>query len=733
MNLPEGFTLEEQQEQPKQEMSLPEGFTLEETPQEQPKQEHTTDYVYSSTPKFIVRNIIDPLVEVDRGFARGASSLYNKADAATKLTGKMTKITPDIFGEWAKQATARAESLPETGIDPVSKFLFGMAGQAIPIATEFAAVKMPAALASFKGLADVGKFAVLEALNEYGKTEKPESLVVGGARGAATGAGMQVAGRIFKMVHGQTKKTVKTWLTALTGNKKAAKALAENPKQFNLNPRGDVKSAADIIEENKLAEKTMKENIGAGRSTLKATQQSRKELLNMKIADAKSKLDMTHTNAKNSLTDRQGATLNELIKQTDDAVEASNRTLQEQTVALYDDTLANYTAIRKDAGKAVENAVNATVNTNPGVPQIPFKTVSGRMQKTLSEKSPFKIKKDKVIGRTAVPPNPNDAKIYKNMVDDVNSRQAEGGFNVRYLQDLKEDLNNLAGKYFKSGDTQLGKMYSELSKDVNPATIVSESKALTSKLKHMAKANAEFANMIPKYKKAMSHYFKEDITGEFIPNPSKATNAIAKNNLAVIRDMKKADMALPAGDRIYPKMKSLMDNSASYANKQKALVSGMKHRAKLEKRALESAQITAKDNLRKEGMKLSSEHRIAAGKEIAAYNDAKALEYSDVIKKFSDMETFYKQQDLLRQFRPSASTAARTIQNVAAMGSLTGFKYGAGAGLGGLAVTGATSPVVASNIGKASLGITGGLDKALSPALTNPYLQKLVGSQILNK
>lgn len=683
----------------------------------------------------IIRHVIDPLLEFQRGFARGGESLFGKVDAITDMIAKTTGTTKGgLFEDFSKTMGNTAQQIPETGLHPVDKLGFQILGSAVPVATEFAAIKLPGAIgAAFKGAHDVAKFSILGALEEFRNDpdQKLSSLGKGAAKGAAVGMTFKTAGATLALLHKTNKSIARSFITFVTGNKRAAKRLVDNPSQLNLNPLGKTKSTAEIKEENAITKKNLEIKISDEKFAFTQKQKVEQQLLSQNLRDKEQALAIATTDAKANLSAKQGLTLEEQAKVSTKAISDMNNAVKDKAVSIYDSALQKFSLVKKNAGDAVKVAIDSTINKNPGA-AIPFKAVATKINDTMGKLSPFELTKGNFVKpKTGLTPKEHVG-TFQNFVNDIQSKQREG-FSVRYLQDLKLDLKSLADKHFKSGDKRLGALYSQLSKDVDPAKIVSGDKGLSNRFPEIAEANKRFSDLVPKYEAAMKNYFQKDASGNFIPNPSKSFNAIAGGDSVSLRQMQKADKLLPKEDQLLPKMKELVSMSDKNIAHQKGITNSLKRQAQKERNELQRSTKESMLRLKKNNRNLTNVQKEGISREIRNFSEGKASEYNQVIKDLTKREEFYAEQDALRSFAATRKTGAGIIQTVLAFSSIPGLRTGSPAISPALFGVAALSPVGASNIARSSLKATQTLDAILSPILRNQGVQRLTGSEIIRR
>ncbi len=721
---------------------------LEEAPQRTERQiaQKNLQEQFSPIPPSIVDNVLTPLFEIGRGAFLGVSDVADTANSVSEFIGSISGTkTGGFFEKIAQEQGNIAQNIPETGASGFAKTVYQLAGQIPAIVTEFGLVKTPKFFNKlFKEASMVQKFAVLEGLDEFAKEkaaggeglEQAEAGAKGVAKGATIALTFGILGNATKILHSGNKKLAGAYIAFTTGNKELGADFANNPRKYNVNPlSGKTKSVSQVREENAKIKQDLSIKIGNEKADFKNRSNIKKENLKDKVDKEQVDLAATNDELKTKLRESSEISLKEGADKAAAATKRKNESIQAQAVNFYDNALSTFVLIRKQAGEAVGAAVNATINRNP-LAAIPFKLVNDPFKATIKKFSPFEIKARRGGGQTAVQKtaisNKQDLNTFQTLLDDFNSKKAQGGLSVKYLQDLKNDLKNLSTQAYKgqTPNTQLGKLYSELSNDVNPATLVSRNKQLTKELSEIADANREFASLVPKYEAAMKFYFKE-VNGNFVPAPEKAIRAIATNDVVAIRQMKSADKLLNKGDELFPTMQEMSRQADKAAAQEKGMVKSLKIALNREKSELAAATKKAQQELRSKNNKLKSTQRDALADEINKFNEGKQLEHNAITNELAAQEKFASQQEQLRNFAGSTKTPAGIIQRVAAFGVLLPKATGdpSSAVLPLMAVLG-LSPSVSSNLTKATLTTTGSLDAILGGIMRGEGIKKLGASKI---
>ena len=635
--------------------------------------------------------------------------------------------------------------------------------------TEFAAAKKtlgatgaPTALKAkgFGELTQVGEFALVSALKEYSENPETKSLYEGAKEGAIIAMTIPIAQKGLGLLKNFGKATAERFVHFTTGSFKVAKDFVRNPSKYNLNPFGNPKTHGEIVEANKAVRLRIQNQHKSKMDAFNARLRHEKELLNIKLKDGALNTRRTLDEAKQSLKEKSETTLDTVSKSVSDTIEKNNRSLSEGLVKTYDDALAKFQIIRDSAGKSVNAAITSTLERNPNA-GIPNKIIKNKWNTVLKKHSPFKITKkgassrvdigsqkmnpqlraaiegaggsgEKATARTAAA-SQSDATTFNRILEEFNSRSSQKDMPLMYLQNLKKDVKVLSQRAYSSGNSELGRFYSELSKSVDPAKAVAENPSLAKGLKEIAAANKAYNDVVPKYEEALRLYFKKNSQGGYSPDISKAVTAVRGGNKAVLTEMKKADSALPEADRILPKVREMVKVSNSMEQQHKSMIKVVKAKAKQEQFKLNQAAKKTTANLRKEHGKIRYDQKEKALGQVKEYTANKNTEYEATINELNKAEEFYKNQETMRSLRAGGSGPARLIQNIAGFGTATAIGFGdVPKALGSAGVVLGLSPVVSGGLVKATAEATGPAYRVLQALLESEPTRRVIAGKIIN-
>jgi hypothetical protein len=697
-----------------------------------------------------------------------------------KMAQPVISEASELFKNWSNTTEQIADDLPETGMGKTIDTIYEIIGGAVPITTEFALAKGAVkAMGMEKGyellaksfpkgfdpkatgiVSQVGQFSLLTALQEYADNPETESLARGAMRGATIGMIFPVAAASLKLLKTAGKNVAKAYVAATTGDKRLAQQFVDNPQKYNLNPTGSVKSSQDIKMEIDATKLRLDNEFKVKQQAFKDSKATENYLLNEKLKSAKQKTKETFINAKESLGEKSKRTLNDVTMEVKETIQKGWEALTERTGSIYNNTLEKYSLRLDEASKRVKAAMASTLEKNPGA-GIDSSYVKGKFDKTMKEFNLFKINektrqvtrdtqglvdvaiksgqyKAPVIGTQAVPrtggANVNDANTFNRILQEFNSLSKEKTLPLQYLQDLKKDTHKLSQDAFSKGDKELGTFYLKLSHSVDPAKAISENPQIAKGLSELANANKQYHTVATKYEELLKQHFKKNAQGGYVPNIDKAVKAIRGGDKVTLREMQKADMALPPEDRLLPQIQDIVREHDIMITKQKGLISFAKRKAQQEQQKLQAATRKTMHNLSVNQGRLSKDAKDKMSAEINNFNKKSQEEYASIINDLNKTEEFYKNQEKLRSISTSGNNFMRNLQRVGEYGAVGGAMMGrldkipafVGLALG-------PAPIVSAGLVKGAATATGPAYHLLKNLLETPALQKVVGGRAIKK
>ena len=330
------------------------------------------------------------------------------------------------------------------------------------------------------------------------------------------------------------------------------------------------------------------------------------------------------------------------MKNSDATLKAKSKALKDEIFNTYDNVAQQYNIIKKEYGEAVGNAVDMTVQQDASK-SIKSSYIDKNFNAAINA-GPFKrtrtVNRVSVFSENIAGADKAQIKQLESMVQQYETLAREGKVSVQYLQNLKNHTNDLATQLYKSGNNKLATMYSEISKSVNPATIVEQNPMLAKDLKFIAKANAQYSKFIKGYENAVNVYFTRDANGALVPDIDKGIRAVATNDLKTMSAMRKADAVLPDGSKMLPKIKKANSDMLKFETEKDAVISGVRKKIRADKIGLAKDHKKAMRILNDNKSRLSNEEYII---EITVYaHNAKAANFKFRCKWDGKIEGFNK-------------------------------------------------------------------------------------------
>lgn len=724
--------------------------------------------------RLTVDALISPLTEVSRGLYKHTAGFYEKADAVQQLIEKIPLVpdVPDVFANWASQLTETAEDIPETQMAQPTKTIYELIGGTIPIVTGFATAKSALGLAKVPQilearklgqLTQVGEFALVSALDAYAENPETASLAEGAREGAIIAMSFPIAFKGLGLLKNFGKGVAEKFIHFVTGSTRLAKDFVKDPRKYNLNPLGKVKTGEEVALANKAVRLRLKNEHTAKMNIYKTRVSRENELLNIKLKDTKVQTVKRLDEARESLRIGSQTKLDDLSVSVTKTIDNNNKVIGETLVKTYDDSLAKYQLLKKNAGKNVETAINSTLERNPGA-GITTNIIKKKWDIAVKKFSPFKITaKQRAIpksltpgGGTALKPevtaqfeqalgkepvsaqartaaaSQSDAKVFDAVLQEFNSMAKQKQLPLGYLQNLKKDIKRLSQKAYSTGNSELGLFYSELSKSVDIAKTISSNPALSKNLKEIAVANKEFSEFLPKYEEALRQFYKKNSQGGYAPDVNKAVKAVRGQDKAALKEMVKADSALPLEDRILPKVNKIVKESDALEQQQHNLIKSLRAKAKQEQFKLQQASKATIANLQKEQGAIRYENKEKTLAQVNEFVNKKNTEYEAVIDNLNKAEEFYKNQDKIRSLRAGNETLARLMQNIAGFSAAASAKFGnVPTTAGALGAASMLAPVAAAGLVKSAVQGIGPGYRLLRELLESETARRIIAGEII--
>ena len=673
----------------------------------------------------------DALSEIYRGFTNATGSMFRELDGATKLLNNTLSIPRSgAFEQFAVSSEYEANKIPETSLHGVDKAFLQVLGGAVPTTVQFAG----------SGLSTTGKMMVFSALREYEKEETLESLLKGAAEGATIDVAFRTAPVLLRksieLLKRGGKSVARSFINFLTGDSKLANDFVTDPNKYALSPRKKIKSAKQIKAENDKIRRDIQDHIDITRDNIKVKHSAKRVKVQDDLQVARDNINNKNKQLLDEFKTGKAESVENTIRDSNSIINNSNQSLEKKTVQFLEERLDEFNSLKSSKGIAVKDAISKTIQKNPGA-SIPYSPVKNNAVKTIKQSSPFKpVGK---VGVRKVEPRikgmeSSDVSTFNELWFEFRTKAEDGGLSIQYLQDLKNATRSLASKANSAGKNDLSRFYTKLSQDFNPAKIIENSESLSARYSLIGEANKAYATFMPRYERAMNLLFKKNAVGEYIPNINKPLSALVKNDRVFMKELLKADKALPANSKVFPRLKELLKDSESIVSQQKQLVRNIKKKAQVETKNIVNSINKEKQNLRRQQRFAKSDQELKLAQEKSSQLDSLINARTELDSKLVAIEDFHSQQDRLRSISPSFGTGAGFLQHILGFGALGSFKSGQ-IGATALQAGGvfALSPIGGASIVKGGKGIVGAIEKASRPIelLDKDIIRKTVGTRIL--
>jgi len=729
---PEGQRISQEGEKRKQEIISESGLS-----ERRLKQGGTDEFVRGTTALEQLQDVfVLPLMEVQRAQQKGAAEFFEVLDKGTELLERRFGIPRSgTFGDLQKIGENLADDVPEvkdsTALEFINRGAGSVIGSAPSIGVKFAmAGKIPGL--SGGGLSEIGKFAVVESVEGF-RREGEAGIVPGALSGVTFGFAFPVVARIAKETAMLGVNIPKFLLRMITGNRGLVERYSRNPNAFNTNAiTGKTKSLEDKVKENEIAKAQIKRSQRRETESFTETKIKQREDLTLKLNEAKSKLSKVQNDASNALrqtrrerTEEGKSRIAQLEIDQNNALADYKNTAGANLLRIYDTFLSKLSQIVKQEGESVAVAVGNVINKDLTA-RVPKSSVMKRVS-DIADEAGYVIKlkkvgkgKEKVEKLVAEPKfkSGEDTGVTKRLNLTLDDLQAgfmdNGGTSIALgrLQAIKTGLQNISRGTNNLLTTRADKFMGRLAGKLNPVSFKDSilAKNAGKELKELGEVNRSFSELKKRHSEAIANFTRKDASGNSVPDFRKAVNAVRGNDTATIRQMRKADAALPPESRILPQVEKHVAELRRVQTQTLANIRLMKKQTKAELDKLVASQKKTSALANSEQTRLRSDLARRQREGTRKLREKQEDELRKKLDSFDEQEQFLKDELALRQF--AGSGMSRTFQGVAAF-SLLGASAQARAGIPGAGVTAGTglalaaalSPNVQANILKTNLNL----------------------------
>lgn len=708
-----------------------------------------------TAPSLLNQAISGPGVDIARGFLQGSQDVVRPAASVAEFL--RVPDSANIFKQAEENAAFLESGIPESTTQQPAKFINELIGRAPGLTAEFAqggailrGAKVPQFLSKgvssleklgpkatqtgqvisqsskgAKSLASTSELAFTSALEEL-RNGFPEALEA--AKGATTigfafGAASPVVTKGFELMKQGLTGAAKKLIQVSTNNLRLAEDFIKNPFKYNLRFFDkSVKTVKEAKQVNNQKLQVVRDKNSVEIEAVRKANSVKREELAIKQKEASNALKTQSTTNRELLADRSSARVNEVRENTTRTLQNQREVLGEQVNTNIGHTLDVANKLREQNGTVVSEAIQGIVAINPKA-GVPLTHVIPGVKETLQEGAKRGL--IKLEGLTAKPITSGQkalsARINRWVSDLTKVSQKEkivqkgnpllgipdkkivekADVPLEVLQGLKNDARAIAQRAYKAGDNATGKLFSDLSKKIDPAKLA-ENPNLPAHVKQalspLAEANKNFSNIIQPYNDLVKLVTTTDANGQLVVNSNALVSAVRNNNRQVIHRILKIDSKLPEADRLMPKIRAHNTAVDKALVEQKAAIKETQRAIALEKRKLNESQKKLSQNLSKDNLKergaLTREQRESLRNEQARRQE----ELGRLEKELDDEILFLEDQDALRAFQGKGLTGL--LQRIFAFGEVLPFFTGGGkaAGIAGLAPILGFSPNI---VGKA--------------------------------
>lgn len=680
------------------------------------------------------QSVVEPAKEVLKGVYKGSERFYGLLDGVNDMLGAAGLPSTSFFEEAKGQMKYAAESI-DTDMTPVGKIVYQMIGQAPEIAFEMSTLKaLPGAqmiknMPGGQQLSDASAIAVGNAIDEFGDSNEIVKALQSGAGGATVSMSFPVVGKMFskgmELMSKGFKNGARSYIEFLTKDRGLADDFVKNPNKYTINPRAIVEDVTDVAEKNKFVIDSIKSKQKQDMFNLREQISKKSNEIKSSGSEALANLKAIQKDASMAVANKNDVAMKFAVENATKSIRKNKEVVATELNNVFDDFMLGYKKVKADRGEAVGETINNMIKRDPlvGVDFTPIDRKFNNVVYNFSG-SPFTIKFGKIEPRTAATPK-EQVNTFRNIYDEFKSKKSDGKLTLRYLQDLKKDLQGLSESY-RNSNPQMAGFYGRLSSEINPVNLADDIPGTKGILGELSKANADYSRTIKGFNEASKLYFKTDANGNLIPDIGKAVRAIENNDVGTLKRMLSAEKEIPKEFRVLDKLRGSVKSAREFERQQESTLVAIKKMAKRELLQIKKNQASELAKLQKDVAAGKVKDAQSARTKIFQESKKNADELAETTKKLNDHITFLRDQNKLRSYRPDTSGLARIIQNLSAgaglsVATITGNPALA---LQSIAASTALSPVAASGaykIGSKSIKYLDELSK------------KAGGSEIANK
>ena len=552
-------------------------------------------------------------IEANRGLQEGFGNVVENVGNLAAMTPIDMVTGGGLSGpikKFGQQYKTIAKNLPQTNMSGTAKGVYNLVGSAGPMVAEYSLLQSslgPAIAPAFKSIfgdvkavhniTESSLFAVQGAIDNYRETGDVEGAIKGGVSGAQVGLGLGVAGKALEVSKQYGKGAAKLFIQGVTGDEKLAKDFVNNPFKYNLNPFQKVGSAIEKTKENDAKLLSLRQESDKQIGDLRFKHSQEKFTLDSQIDNSKFQLSESNKTAQKALDDTSKIKLDDIRQKAESSFANSEKSIQDSLFADFKHANEKLELIRSDKGIAVEQAIDNVIAKDP-MATVKTKTFFGKMHDVLVNNG-YRVVEGQVVPNVLSTADSNITNILQGILDESKGRITPDGIPLGFVQELKQGLQR-RGYGSNAPESNILK---QLSGALNPVRLGEKQisskgikggdyqdihnwiigKDIQPELKQLSKANKEFSELVPSHEEAIKNYTKADASGNAVPDFSKAINAVKNGDRTAIINLKKADLALPEQDRLFPKVEQAVSKINEHEGIKKSLIKNAQRKIQKEK------------------------------------------------------------------------------------------------------------------------------------------------------
>lgn len=574
----------------------------------------------------------NPITDISGDLARGlinsGASAVNEVNGVVKLLKGVTHydLGTDNLTNVSNKLKQLAVQQPQSS-NPIVSGIGQFAGS------------IPEALAEFAGTATpvgfIGRSAGLAAASAYNKSQTPTALIGGAALGATVGAVLNKVPDVIEGAGNLTQKWGQTagkkYLQTVTGaTDKEADEIINNLPDMNIDPKSKIEDYDEAKKSSQAEISNLKDNNNTliqqqkdqNTKEFNAAKSNSDDAVNSLIENNRDTIDNLRENQSQQREDLSSSTSSNMMAANDSAIQklsdATTQTtingvkarnaLDSTLVSTFDTASKKLDSMTKGVAQEVSDAHASLDRNGLSYAQMPIVQVEAdnaiargsgkffKMTRTSDGKGMFLSP----MPGTQTPAITKGIELINSVRSHlVNDFMNSGKTSLAAIEANRDMLEGAIQKGFNGNSIPegLASVMADLRKSINPSNLYAKYPEELSHLKPLADANKSFSTQIDGLRNALNLY-KDNVDGTI--NPQKVFDALDKNKSGYLAQLKQADEALPAQDRIFNKVKDSYDKYKSTQESEKLTLSKTQNEVAKQRKLLSSKFDSMRKQLRKE-------------------------------------------------------------------------------------------------------------------------------------